>query len=45
VTLEGGFWAVVETSDAAKAEDADIIAVLGPSDQIPGLSVLTRTST
>ncbi len=34
--LEGGFWAVVETSDAAKAEDADIIAVLGPSDQIPG---------
>jgi hypothetical protein len=34
--LEGGFWAVVDTTDAAKAEDADVLAVLGSSDQIPG---------
>jgi len=34
--LEGGFWAVVETTDAAQADNADIIAVLGSSDQMPG---------
>lgn len=34
--LEGGFWAVVEATELGEVEDADIIAVLGPSEQIPG---------
>lgn len=34
--LEGGFWAVVDTSDPAQADDADVVAVLGSSDEIPG---------
>ena len=34
--LEGGFWAVVDTKDPAEAADADIVAVLGASDEIPG---------
>jgi hypothetical protein len=33
---EGGFWAVVDTKDSAEATDADIVAVLGASGEIPG---------
>jgi hypothetical protein len=34
--LEGGLWVVVDTKDPAEAADADIVAVLGASDEIPG---------
>jgi hypothetical protein len=31
---EGGYWAVVDTTDPAKAADADVLAVLGSSEEI-----------
>ena len=34
--LEGGLWVVVDTKDPAEAADADVVAVLGASNEIPG---------
>lgn len=33
--LEGGFWAVVDTVDPEEADEAEIVAVLGPTEEIP----------
>jgi hypothetical protein len=34
--LEGGFWAVVDANELEDADDADILAILGSSEHIPG---------